>query len=113
MGEEATKLGNNMNTKSLELVDRKKASVVCVVEQLQTDTQESCSQIPVPFLTCKTTSAEDQAESALFDMLAEFQKLIHHRLYFSPRLEYLYATQMAALIGRMSPELTSDNCEIR
>lgn len=40
---------------------RKKASVVCVVEQLQTDTQESCSQIPVPFLTCKTTSAEDQA----------------------------------------------------
>nr|XP_027224541.1 autophagy-related protein 23-like [Penaeus vannamei]XP_027224542.1 autophagy-related protein 23-like [Penaeus vannamei]XP_027224543.1 autophagy-related protein 23-like [Penaeus vannamei]XP_027224544.1 autophagy-related protein 23-like [Penaeus vannamei] len=102
MGEEATKAGDNISTESLEHIDRKKASVVRVVEQLQIDTQESCSQIPVPFLTCKTTSAEDRAESALLDMLAEFQKLIHHRLYFSPRLEYLYATQMAALMGRMS-----------
>ncbi|XP_042892832.1 trichohyalin-like [Penaeus japonicus] len=102
MAEEATRPGTGINTASLEYINRKKASVIRVVEQLQVDAHESCSQTPVPFLTCKTTSAEDRAESALLDMLAEFQKLIHHRLYFSPRLEYLYATQMAALIGRVS-----------
>ncbi|KAG7169929.1 putative autophagy-related protein 23-like, partial [Homarus americanus] len=77
-----------------------KAGVVRVVEGLVGEAQDLYYSIQDP--RNPTITPDELTASRLVEVLREIRTVVHHRLYFSPTIQYLYASQLARHASRTS-----------
>ncbi|XP_050689756.1 protein lava lamp-like isoform X1 [Eriocheir sinensis] len=78
-------------------IARRRAAVMRIVDRLVEDSKDLSARLQDP-RSAYPTPGYDKVNS-LVGVLTSLRPVIHHRLYFSPTLQYLYASQLARRAG--------------
>ncbi|KAK8378056.1 hypothetical protein O3P69_018778 [Scylla paramamosain] len=78
-------------------LSRRRLAVMKVVDKLLEEGKDLASSLLDP--RSPHPPADYQAVNKVVDILVSLRPTIHHRLYFSPTLQYLYASQLARRSG--------------
>ncbi|XP_063851138.1 uncharacterized protein LOC135094733 isoform X2 [Scylla paramamosain] len=78
-------------------LSRRRLAVMKVVDKLLEEGKDLASSLLDP--RSPHPLADYQAVNKVVDILVSLRPTIHHRLYFSPTLQYLYASQLARRSG--------------
>ncbi|XP_066982434.1 dynein regulatory complex protein 10-like [Macrobrachium rosenbergii] len=82
------------------IVSKKRSAVVQAVAYLEKEAWQVLTGLPRCFPSRAFSVAEDQSKCRLLEVLKELRPTVRNQLYFSAKLEYVYASQIAKYTAR-------------